>query len=499
MSSCKKEYILEQQTPMIHFQYDEQGVCLRASEVKPKLDKFIVKQVGGREKILNDHQDWLLGDIKNLSLTEGTPFPLNYKLIIRATGEPQRSNTVNKAISAEIKREASQRVGAWNNEEQRKKKKEIDEEKNIIIKQLIKKNILPADFVKENEAPIAKSYFGNMVSRKGSIEETIESIRKSYKETVFQDNISMSINCFNKSLMQTIEELIPAFFLLHNFGTRQNKGFGSFKLVSDAEYDVVKTIAKYAPASIYAKDIYKMGDYNNALEDIVMVYNLMKSGINYTNINKNKNMNMNMNKDDYFRGFIYRYFHKKELGNDKAFVKQKVIPHKYSVLKGESLNGFKEYRYVRGMLGINDGVYYRDVNEQTSTHSEDGIERFASPIIFKYIDKSIFLIPQEIPAKMFNTTFYIWDSKTENEFKKLKSDDEKKLFFDKNKKFRIKTPKREEFSIDEFMESFMNDFNDKKTAKGGRIGIEGAKNSAFDRLKNIIFQSVLDEKGGKGV
>lgn len=34
---------LKQHTPLIHFQHDQEGATLRASEVKPKLDKYIVK------------------------------------------------------------------------------------------------------------------------------------------------------------------------------------------------------------------------------------------------------------------------------------------------------------------------------------------------------------------------------------------------------------------------------------------------------------------------
>ena len=42
----KKEYFLHQETPMIHFQSNEEGACLRGTEVKPKLDKFILKKKG---------------------------------------------------------------------------------------------------------------------------------------------------------------------------------------------------------------------------------------------------------------------------------------------------------------------------------------------------------------------------------------------------------------------------------------------------------------------
>ena len=36
---------LKQHTPLIHFQHDQYGATLRASEVKPKLDKYIIKNV----------------------------------------------------------------------------------------------------------------------------------------------------------------------------------------------------------------------------------------------------------------------------------------------------------------------------------------------------------------------------------------------------------------------------------------------------------------------
>lgn len=39
--SCIQPYTLIAQTPLIHFQYDQEGATLRASEVKPKLDAFL--------------------------------------------------------------------------------------------------------------------------------------------------------------------------------------------------------------------------------------------------------------------------------------------------------------------------------------------------------------------------------------------------------------------------------------------------------------------------
>ena len=39
----KLEFTLKEHTPIIHFQHDQDGATLRATEVKPKLDRFIIK------------------------------------------------------------------------------------------------------------------------------------------------------------------------------------------------------------------------------------------------------------------------------------------------------------------------------------------------------------------------------------------------------------------------------------------------------------------------
>ncbi len=40
----QKRFTLKQHTPIIHFQHDEQGATLRATELKPKLDRFLLEK-----------------------------------------------------------------------------------------------------------------------------------------------------------------------------------------------------------------------------------------------------------------------------------------------------------------------------------------------------------------------------------------------------------------------------------------------------------------------
>jgi len=47
MSNHKITFTLRQHTPMIHFQHDQPGATLRATELKPKLDRFLRPLLGG--------------------------------------------------------------------------------------------------------------------------------------------------------------------------------------------------------------------------------------------------------------------------------------------------------------------------------------------------------------------------------------------------------------------------------------------------------------------
>jgi len=58
----KLEFTLKQHTPIIHFQHNQDGATLRATEVKPKLDRFIIEKCGGIEKCRKDHNEWFIAE-----------------------------------------------------------------------------------------------------------------------------------------------------------------------------------------------------------------------------------------------------------------------------------------------------------------------------------------------------------------------------------------------------------------------------------------------------
>ncbi len=84
MSRFKLEFKLRQHTPIIHFQGDQHGATLRATELKPKLDKFILTRLGGGNyeegKKIAKNKKWLIG--------KGEHPALDYKVRIEPDSSP---------------------------------------------------------------------------------------------------------------------------------------------------------------------------------------------------------------------------------------------------------------------------------------------------------------------------------------------------------------------------------------------------------------------------
>lgn len=77
----KLEIKLKQHTPLIHFQHDQDNFTLRASEVKPKLDKFIIRELKESREYENGITE---GWIKSKNGKEW----LDYKMRIEAADNP---------------------------------------------------------------------------------------------------------------------------------------------------------------------------------------------------------------------------------------------------------------------------------------------------------------------------------------------------------------------------------------------------------------------------
>ena len=456
MYDWQKEYKLVQHTPLIHFQHSEPHACLRATEVKPKLDRFLIEQLEKDDRFGDGRwKKWFVGD--------GSQQSFDYMMRITPNSEQvERTHSIERAIARAEHRPPN-----------------------------------------ANLHEIHKNYFGNMASG-NNIQDTI---RETFKESLFyKDGLTLTIRCFIPELLTFIDEHIRGFFMMHNFGTRQRKGFGSFTVDINTQPNAPKgfdLVGKYCPNAYYCK---LDGNVNaDALLDAVWVISaFLRSGFN-------------RGEGNYVRGFVFRYFQREKnpLANDKAFVKQQVLHNVYNeATRGEHLHPYGNnvrYRYVRGLLGTNENSRFcrapRGGTREDRTvhniyiHSAEGVERFPSPLLFKPIGKFVFILPQKMPDEIFGSEFYILEKNQEDEYDRKATSEQKLNYLQTEcKNGMIKTPTAEELApgansgdeaLKRFLDAFAKDFNDKTSDKGGGYGIDDLTSRDVFPAKYLRLRPVL--------
>lgn len=158
---------LKQHTPIIHFQHEQMGATLRATEVKAKLDKYIIQH-----EFANDAsglKPFLVDPNKPLSSA------LNYKLQIRILEKGKENERLY--LLPESKR-----------------------------------------MERGKEYPM---FFGNMGTEYKTGDRT----------AIFDKRLLVSIHSFKKELLTRINLHLSNFFASTNFGMRSTKGYGSFSVI----------------------------------------------------------------------------------------------------------------------------------------------------------------------------------------------------------------------------------------------------------------------------
>lgn len=216
---------LKQHTPLIHFQYKEVGATLRASEVKPKLDKYIIEKVGRgsyetvKKQVKDAHASWFMDKTGIYSL--------RYKMSLEPKSSP---------LSADIEGYFGYKPS------------------------------------KNGPKPIpAPMFFGNMQSK--------DEAKGIFQQKGFSDrcDLSLTIICKNSELYGLIIKYIYDFFIDTNFGTRQSKGYGSFS-IDRKEWMALNNI-KEVPKISYPY-FTTSGDLKTLFTYMEWFYKAIRSGIN---------------------------------------------------------------------------------------------------------------------------------------------------------------------------------------------------------------------------
>ena len=337
MSDYKLTFKLKQHTPIIHFQHDQYGATLRASELKPKLDKFILKKLGGES---------------DTSLT---------------TDEAKH----NKGF--EIAKSKGWLIGRG---------------EHPALDYKVRVNCLNVENNKISDRERTPNFFANM--------------GKEFKD--HPKSFSYSINDFEVILFvandfkKHICDFFPEFIAKTNFGTRQNKGFGSFYFSkkSNCYKQIDETLKNYNYIEISSIDnttIYAAIEY---------YYKRLKAGINF-------NFDSRCNRE-YHKSYLFQYFNKQtNKGWEKRFIKEEFF--------GLYKDNIEKY-FVRALLGLPGNFTYKKTVEPCHKKSDikisssyeiiddyeievyhPEIERYKSPLTFKPIKNGnntrIFIIPEE--------------------------------------------------------------------------------------------------------
>lgn len=368
---CKLEVKLKQHTPLIHFQHDQEGATLRASEVKPKLDRFILGKLSPEERQIGENQGWIKS--KN-----GKTW-LDYKLRVEA-----KDNKPEEYLLA-----------SYNIREQD-------------VNALREHNINAIS----NTPFFAQEKQNNAIIRSHNPQIEWDIIEK--KGLLTKDEICLTFCAKESGLTRIISEQIQSFFVANNFGTRQSKGFGSFTVTDlkcdKQEYKLrnVEDLLKESFIFVYKKHVVVHG-ISSIFSTINNDYKLLKSGRTRPYA-KSKLM-------------LYADSINANIGWDKKYIKvntnncfQKNDNERYILQcrpenRRESYSEKDEYLFYRALIGLVEQFEFllenpvRQNAKMIVKVSNQDIQRFQSPILFKVIDDHVYLVGNEIPESILNKPF----------------------------------------------------------------------------------------------
>lgn len=411
-----KTYSLQQQTPLIHFQYDQDGVTLRATEVKPKLDRYI-QEMYRKEHGTDVPKNWRQGD-------KGA---LCYRMSILA---PQEEPEISSMHEYKIARHAIR---------DRQQQKEFDHTH------------------RKDYTQIHSMYFGNMVSEKQPQKQYEKNVLETFKETVFYHQpITLKVVCTNAALCEELDERMESFFLVHNFGTRQTKGFGGF-VVAAKEHN--PSWRPGCPANVLNTlniPIFKAqakGNVNARMNIAQSIYAVMKGGINMTRRN---------GAGAYVKGYVQRQFldinEQSDTGSEKAFMKAEIFTEEDKEKK------YQNYLFVRALLGLPDHYEFRDdvrrgnVNVYSLGEDDFDIERFSSPVTIKVFERDILFLFRPAQAILGKEFYLVHENHAKEIDRENKYREKRKLILQYGKP--IKTPQTLDW--DQFITGFIQYYNSDK-------------------------------------
>ncbi len=396
------EIKLKQHTPMIHFQPNQNGATLRASEFKPRFDAFLIK-------IMSDELKGMY--VIKASNGESLPYSLKIKIDGKSTVAPINDNFPCF-------------FGNMRSEENKYKEKAQFVESHIIlifdfyyeaIKTLIESNI--GKFLLSNNFGARQSKgFGSFYLYNNDLRNNIDWLKKYYKYTV-NDGLFEGIKKYkDKNKYERLFSVIDLFYRTLRSGINEvnRDGYTVFYFKS-----FLFSYAKSEKKWMWDKKVIK----SNFVHEKILEQERKK----YSDIDT-----VNKGQEEYLirsllgHASLQEYKINKNINTEdrKKQKKQEKGSGFNSLKEGLKNIGYKETvpSISRKEVNINNSKRYNELGEPFTVRiehycAEDSteeccIERYKSPIIFKPIEVKngefdVYLIINPIEKGMFNQIFQV--------------------------------------------------------------------------------------------
>ncbi len=454
-------FTLQQHTPLIHFQHDQDGATLRATEVKPKLDGFIwgkwKNEEGSIDNAFEKYCQYLVGYTEKTKSVVKTKFDKGYraldyrmkivasenklvykKEIVSVTKDlvlyekvTGLVTTLHTLLDKQLKEGWLEEFFIVTNFGNRTSKGYgcfyviviNDEETELhkqIIAQVLKKNYGYIGFIEVNEAGFDRYNISSLFRvKKNTSNDREKAILKAYNDSVSK----LFYNIPDDKKMLSIHELPKqSEYLKFVFAQFVSSKLESLKKKNaDLSGDI---------QSAYENNIQKISDlllpnaFNTIIDKIEGDCRELKSGVNG---------------NFYLKSELFKVFIRQNIVWEKRLIK-KAINHLTEIERGNKQLSFRrppsinedvndnnwndtflntDYRFIRILLGMPEQYEFKvkDVNTGNDVKNykfvvsfksiSDNIERYQSPLFFKIWNNFIFVSYKEINIGILNQPFEI--------------------------------------------------------------------------------------------
>jgi hypothetical protein len=350
-------FTLRQETPIIHFLHDQPGATLRATELKPKLDKFIVG-----------------GDFKNVEPQGAAEFAETIKKLLQSVEEKKPS-----LYQIFIKPPSSEPQFLYFESRLTRNERETVPE---ILRQKLRR---PGLKVVE-----PSPFFANNDKRKDAEKGKEEKWNEIRLGVFHKEAIEVYVKTWDSNVLKLIQLALPLLFCVENFGMRQSKGFGCFSENSvdvDKFHRVIKKHFLFSKKKLVPDSIFK------GIDD---TYKLLRNKAGANNDNPNEPSEVSAIRD---------YFEEQ----DPSVEWEKYLITNELVFNDE-YSSEHDVQFVRALLGLPGLHDYPQTREKVKVQIEDNsegekVERYRSPILFKIFNGWLYLLANNVDSQMLGREF----------------------------------------------------------------------------------------------